>query len=143
MAKARPPYLAFNGGEIGARALVRTDLDTYNRCAETMVNCWPAPEGEMAKVPGTIFVDKSEAGGGVVRAFEYSVSDNLILVFTASKMKAITTGGAFLTIAGGAATVGTWTDESAAPPSGGGAAPEFTPPPGFDIDLSDTGIGGF
>lgn len=139
MAKVKPAYLAFNGGEIGPRALARTDLDTYNRCAETMVNCWPAPEGELSKVPGTIFVDKSEAGGGVLRAFDYSVSDNLILVFTASKMKVITTDDTFLTIAGGAATIGTWTDQSAAPPSGGDPPPEFTPPAGWDDYWGDIG----
>lgn len=133
MAKARPPYLAFNGGEIGKRALARTDLDTYNRCAETMLNCWPAPEGEMTKVPGTVFVAKSEAGGGIVRTFEYSVSDNLVLVFTASKLKIINTDDVFLPIAGATATVGTWSDESAAPPAGGDPPPTITLPPGIDI----------
>lgn len=137
MAKVKPPYLAFNGGEIGARALARTDLENYNRCAETMLNCWPAPEGELTKVPGTIYVGKTEAGGGVVRAFEYSVSDNLVLVFTASKMKIIGTDDAFLQITGADATVGTWTDQSAAPPAGGGTPPDIVLPPGFDLGNFD------
>lgn len=129
MAKVRPAYLSFNGGEIGQRALARTDLENYNRCAELMENCWPSPEGELSKTPGTIYMGVTPAGGGVIRPFEYSISDNLVMLFTASSLKLFDADG-FLQIEGAPATLDTWSDESAAPPSGGGGAPIYKPPPG-------------
>lgn len=129
MAKVKPAYLSFNGGEIGKRALARTDLENYNRCAEIMVNCWPSPEGEMSKTPGTIYMGVTPAGGGVVRPFEYSVEDNLVMLITNQELKLFNDSG-FIQIDGAAATLGSWSDESAPPSSGGGDAPIIKPPPG-------------
>jgi hypothetical protein len=145
MAKVKPAYLSFNGGEIGKRALARTDLENYNRCAEIMENCWPSPEGEMSKVPGTVYVASTPAGGGIIRSFEYSVEDNLVMLFTDGAMKLMTVDG-FVQVEGAVATLGTWSDESALPSAGGGDAPIIKPPPGaippgfIDPDRSYTRI---
>lgn len=127
MSRTRAELIAFNGGEIGPKTLARTDLDTYARCAETMENIWPTPSGDMSKMPGTIYIDAAPAGDEVLlRSFEYSVSDNLVMVWSDESMKLIY-ADAFLTIEGATATLGTFSDESAAASTGGGTAPDLTP----------------
>ena len=123
MAKVKPALISFNGGEIGPETLARTDLDVYSRCAETAENVFLYPQGKMSKAPGTIYVGAAAAGENVfVRPFEYSIGDNLILVLSDQSIQLIS-DCAFVTLEGAAATIGTFTDESAAPSTGGGTAP--------------------
>lgn len=141
MSRTRAELIAFNGGEIGKKTLARTDLDTYARCAETMENIWPTPSGDMSKMPGTIYIAAAPAGEVALRSFEYSVSDNLIMVWSDESLKLIYSD-AYLAIEGATATLGTFSDESAATSTGGGSAPDLTPPT-IDWTYSPyTGYGG-
>lgn len=127
MASVKPELIAFNGGEIGVKTLARVDLNTYSRCAEEMENIFIEPQGSMSKAPGTLFIDTAPAGDEVLlRSFEYSVSDNLVMVWSDESMKLIS-DDAFLEIEGADATIGTFSDESAAASTGGDAAPDLTP----------------
>lgn len=123
MASIKPPLVAFNGGEIGPETLARTDLENYTRCAAEVENIFLYPQGKMAKAPGTRYVGEAAAGDEVlIRPFEFSVNDNLILVLSDEALQ-IVSGCAFLTIEGAAATLAGWTDKSSAPSTGGGSAP--------------------
>lgn len=138
MANVKPPLIAFNGGEIGPETLARTDMGNYPRCAEEIENIFLYPQGKMAKAPGTRFIGEADAATHVyVRPFEFSIGDNLVLVLSQANMQLIK-DCAFVTVAGAAATLAGWTDESAAPSTGGGTAP---PSGGGDGGGGDLGGG--
>lgn len=133
MASIKPALIAFNGGEIGPETLARTDLDNYLRCAEVAENIFLYPQGKMAKAPGTVLIGAAPDDENVViRSFEYSVGDNLVLVLSDEEMRLIDADG-FVTLEGAAATLAGWTDESAAPSTGGGTAPPSGGGGGGDI----------
>lgn len=123
MASVKPALIAFNGGEIGTETLARTDLDNYLRCAEVVENIFLYPQGKMAKAPGTVLVgETADFENVVIRPFEYSIGDNLVMVMSDKEMQLVS-GLSFVTIEGAAATLGAWSDKSDTPPSGGGTAP--------------------
>jgi hypothetical protein len=133
MSKNKGEIVAFNAGEFGDEALARTDLQNYARGAETMENIFPHIQGGMSKMPGTIYVAATPSNGAAeFRPFIFSESVKFGLEFSDTKMRIVVDGG-LLQLEGAAASVGSWSDESAATPSGGGDAPSggtgelFTP----------------
>ncbi len=139
MAKVKPGLVAFNGGEVGVRTLARSDLEGYPRTAEIMENVFLDPQGAMSKAPGTMFIAEAPEGTDVfVRPFEFSIGDNLVLVMSDESLRLVRDCD-YVMLAGAAATVGAWSDQSAAPPSGGGTAP---PTPGGGGGVSGGGAGG-
>lgn len=121
--KNKGEIVAFNAGEFGEEALARTDLENYPRGAETMENILPLVQGGMTKMPGTIFVAETPSSNeGELRPFIFSETVKMALEFTDDKLRIVVDGG-LLALEGGAATVGTFSDESGAAPTGGGTAP--------------------
>lgn len=119
--KVKNEVVAFNAGELGAEALARTDLQNYPRGAETMENIFPLVQGGMTKMPGTIYVATCP-GEAELRPFIFSESVKFALEFSDSLVRIVSDSG-LVSLAGAAATIGTWTDESATVSSGGGSAP--------------------
>lgn len=144
MAKVRPGIVAFNGGEVGAKTLARSDLDNYPRLAEEMENVFPELQGGMSKAPGTKYIGTAQ-GAATLRPFEYASSANVVLEVTDASMRFIQSE-AYLTLAGADATLGAWSDQSGAPSSGGGTAPgedpaDITRPDSPQWEISQEDIG--
>lgn len=123
MAKSKSEVVAFNAGEFGKEALARVDLENYARGAEIMENIFPLRQGGMTKMPGTIHVSNTPSDAlAWLRPWVFSETARFAIEISASKIRLVTDGG-LVTLAGAAATVGAWTDQSAAAPAGGGSAP--------------------
>jgi hypothetical protein len=141
MAKSKSEVVAFNAGELGKEALARVDLQNYARGAEIMENIFPLRQGGMTKAPGTIFVGETpDSAVALLRPWVTSDVARFALEISGSKIRFVVDGG-YVTLEGAAATVGSWTDESAVIPSGGGTAPD-----GGTGDIgggSEGGSGGF
>jgi hypothetical protein len=141
VAKSKSEVVAFNAGEFGKEALARVDLENYARGAEIMENIFPLKQGGMTKMPGTVFVGNTPSDVETwLRPWVTSETARFALEMSAGKIRFVVDGG-YVTLAGAAATVGAWTDESAVVPSGGGA-----PPDGGTGDVgggSEGGFGGF
>lgn len=147
MAKANPPFFAFNGGEVDKETLARSDLELYARTAETMENIFPYTQGKMAKAPGSKFLDDitalavvTEEDGdaeldedddeavtegeslGVLRPFVRAGTLAYVLELAANQIRLIDNATeAYVQITGTAQTIGAWSDQSSAPSTGGGA----------------------
>jgi hypothetical protein len=119
------PYqmLTFNGGEVGRSALVRVDLATAARWAETAENVLFDTLGNMSKAPGTLFLQETPASAvTVLRPFIFSAEVSLVLEMSAQTMRFIS-GSTYLSSLATTTTNGGFADESGAPAAGGGAAP--------------------
>jgi hypothetical protein len=156
--KANPTIVSFNGGEADKETLARVDLDLYSRICEQMENVFPYVQGKMAKAPGSEYLGNitalaellDEAGEtlldeegndllsegeslGVVRPFVRSGDSAYVLELAAGQIRFIDNSTEdYITIDGGNATIGAFSDESAAPSTGGGSPIE----PGYG-DVSD------
>ena len=86
-----------------------------------MENILPLVQGGMTKMPGTIYVATCP-GEAELRPFIFSESVKFALEFSDNLMRIVSDGG-LVSLAGAAATVGSWSDESGAISSGGGSAP--------------------
>lgn len=146
MGKANQTIVSFNGGEADKETLARVDLDLYSRICEQMENIFPYTQGKMSKAPGSEYLGNitalaelldeagetllDEAGNdllsegeslGIVRPFVRSGSIAYVLELSAGQIRFIDNStGDYITIDGGNATIGAWSDQSAAPSSGGG-----------------------
>lgn len=149
MAKSNPGVVAFNGGEVGAEALARSDLENYPRVAAEMLNIIPSVQGGMSKAPGSRYVATVAGIGEVLEEdgdeeldedSETALTEGetlailhpfirpdpsgdvlIVLEMSANQMRFIDDATeAYVTLTGTAATVGAWSDESAAPDPGGG-----------------------
>lgn len=124
MAKSKSEVVAFNAGELGKEALARVDIENYPRGAEIMENIFPLRQGGMTKMPGTIYVGTTPSSAvTLLRPFIFSEEQRFAMEFSALKIRLIFEG-AYVTVVGAAATIGTWTDVSATTSTGGGAAPD-------------------
>lgn len=132
MSRVKPELISFTGGEVSVRTLARADLDNYKRMAEVMENVFPDIQGGMSKAPGTIYVAAAPDPNAVLRPFEFSINDNLVMVLSNAQFRLID-NLSYLQTGGAAATIGSISDESSAPSSGGGSAPDINYV--FDIDL--------
>ena len=124
MTKSKSQVVAFNAGELGKEALARVDLENYPRGAEIMENIVPLRQGGMTKMPGTQFVGETPSSGvAYVRPFVFSESQRFAMEMSENKVRLIFEGE-YVAVTGAAATVGSWTDESATSSAGGGAPPD-------------------
>lgn len=124
MAKSKSEVVAFNAGELGKEALARVDIENYPRGSEIMENIFPLRQGGMTKMPGTVHVGSTPSNGvALLRPFIFSETQRFAMEFSQSKIRLIFEG-AYVTVAGAAATIGTWTDVSAATSSGGDPPPD-------------------
>lgn len=124
MAKSKSEVVAFNAGELGKEALARVDIENYPRGSEIMENIFPLRQGGMTKMPGTVHVGSTPSNGvALLRPFIFSETQRFALELSENKMRLIFEG-AYVTVAGAAATIGTWTDESTVTSSGGDAPPD-------------------
>lgn len=123
MAKSKSEVVAFNAGELGKEALARVDIDNYPRGSEIMENIFPLRQGGMTKMPGTVHVGSTPSNGvALLRPFIFSETQRFAMEFSQNRIRLIFEG-AYVTVAGAAATIGTWTDVSGATSAGGGTAP--------------------
>ena len=124
MAKSKSEVVAFNAGELGKEALARVDIENYPRGSEIMENIFPLRQGGMTKMPGTVHVGSTPSNGvALLRPFIFSETQRFAMEFSQNKIRLIFEG-AYVTVAGAAATIGTWTDVSAATSSGGDPPPD-------------------
>lgn len=146
MAKSKSEVVAFNAGELGAEALARVDLENYPRGAEIMENIFPLRQGGMTKMPGTIHVGSTPSNAvALLRPFTFSESQRFAMELSEGKIRLIYQG-AYVSLQGAAATVGSWSDESGVTSTGGGSAPSggTSGPPGSGGSGVDPGYdGGF
>lgn len=124
MAKSKSEVVAFNAGELGKEALARVDIENYPRGSEIMENILPLRQGGMTKMPGTVHVGSTPSNGvALLRPFIFSETQRFAMEFSENRIRLIFEG-AYVTVAGAAATIGTWTDVSAATSSGGDPPPD-------------------
>lgn len=124
MAKSKSEVVAFNAGELGKEALARVDIENYPRGSEIMENIFPLRQGGMTKMPGTVHVGSTPSNGvALLRPFIFSETQRFAMEFSQNRIRLIFEG-AYVTVAGAAATIGTWTDVSAATSSGGDPPPD-------------------
>ena len=136
MSKSKGEVVAFNAGEFGAEALARVDLQNYARGAEIMENILPLVQGGMTKMPGTQYIASTPSNGAArLRPFIFDETARFTIELSENKLRLVFEDG-LVTVTGAAATVGTFTDESAALSSGGGV------PPDGGTGAIDTGYGG-
>lgn len=135
MAKSKSEVVAFNAGELGKEALARVDLQNYPRGAEIMENIFPLVQGGMTKMPGTRFIASTPSNGAArLRPFIFSETARFEIELSEQKLRLSYEDGMVLTPSA-AATLGTWTDESAVASSGGGTPPSG----GGDVSPGDYG----
>jgi hypothetical protein len=124
VAKSKSEVVAFNAGELGKEALARVDIENYPRGAEIMENIFPLRQGGMTKMAGTAYVGSTPSNGAaLLRPFIFSEEQRFAMEFSNLKIRLIFEG-AYVTVAGAAATIGTWTDVSSATSSGGDPPPD-------------------
>jgi hypothetical protein len=124
VAKSKSEVVAFNAGELGKEALARVDIENYPRGSEIMENILPLRQGGMTKMPGTVHVGSTPSNGAaLLRPFIFSETQRFAMEFSEYKIRLIFEG-AYVTVAGAAATVGTWTDVSTVTSAGGDPPPD-------------------
>lgn len=102
---------SFSGGEIGKEALARVELDLYPTTAEVMENFWPSMRGSMSRVTGTQYIGQLLASTAIIRPFVFNTSQTRVMEFTDGEIQFVD-GDDYVSILGGAATVGTPTDNT-------------------------------
>lgn len=127
---ANAAITSFSGGEIGKEALARVELDIYPSTAEVMENWWPSMRGSMSKVTGSKFIGKLLSSVAVVRPFVFNVSQTRVMEFTNGEIQFVD-DDEYVALVGGAATVGTPTDNT----STGGSAISVA---GLDVTFTAT-----
>ena len=121
--QSRPSVVSFSG-EVDDYTLARIDLDIHPTTAERMENVYTVEQGAMELPPGTQFLRATPGNGlSVLRGWVSGISDAFCVEFSDELLRLIE-GDGYVTLTGAAATVGTFSDESAVTPSGGDPAPE-------------------
>lgn len=124
--------VAFTGGEVDPYILARPDLQNYSACAGLLENAFVTSQGAMELAPGTVYIGETPSSARArLVPWTLSLNESYCLELSAEKMRFIS-GEAFVTVEGAAATIGSFTDESATIPTGGDPAP----------DGGSSGIGG-
>lgn len=121
---------SFSGGEIGKEALARVELDLYPSTAEIMENWWPSMRGSMSKVTGTQYIGSLLASTAIVRPFIFNTSQTRAMELSDGEIQFVD-GDEYVSILGGAATIGTPTDNT----STGGSAISVA---GLDVTFTAT-----
>lgn len=125
----------FAGGETDSYADGRIDLDVHPTTAQRLENVFLTEQGAMELAPGSLFMRATPSNGvAIVRPWMFNLDNAFCLEFSDELLRFIS-GDAYVTLTGAAATVGTFSDESAVAPAGGDPPPSgeggdgVTPPP--------------
>jgi len=99
MARATPLQNAFNAGEISPRALLRTDIDRYQKSAEKLENLIVQVQGGLTRRPGTLDVAGSKDATGATRLmkFEFNAEQAYVLEVGQGYIRFFARGGPILT----------------------------------------------
>lgn len=144
MPKSRNEIVAFNVGELDAKALARVDLETYERGAAIMENCWPLVQGGLAKMPGTQYLVTTRSGNDArLRPFVFNESISFALELSpevtqgqGGVLRLLDQSGAQVTAVNTGTSLGSLVDSSFT--ETGTAAAEPSPdvtPPDIEIDF--------
>ena len=116
----------FTAGEWDQYSLARIDLADHANSAETLENIYLTTQGAMELAVGSKYLRGTPGNGmAVLRGWALSLEASFCLEFSDELVRFISvTDGDFVSLTGAAATVGTFSDESAVTPSGGDPAPE-------------------
>lgn len=121
--KANLQLTNFLGGEVDQYTLARTDLAIHSSTAETLENVYLTARGAMELAPGTIYIGETPSSAvALVRPWAFSLDSAFCLELSENLVRFIS-DEAYVSLEGAAATVATFTDESAVAPAGGDPAP--------------------
>lgn len=110
-------------GEADSYALARVDFENHASLGERFENVFLIEQGAMELAPGTQFLRATPSNGvAIVRPWVFSLENAFALELSEELVRFIQDDG-YVTLTGAAATVGTFTDQTAAAPSGGGTPP--------------------
>jgi len=123
-------------GEADDYTLARTDLDIHASLGSRFENVFLIEQGAMELAPGTQFLRETPGSGvAILRPWVFSIDNAFCLEFSDELVRFIS-GDGYVELAGAAATVGTFSDQSGATPTGGDPPPAgsggdgLTPPEG-------------
>jgi hypothetical protein len=143
----------FTAGEWDQYSLARADLSDHANAAETLTNIYLTTQGAMELAPGSEYLAATPSNSvAVLRPWALSLDASFCLELSEMLVRFISvTDGAFVTLAGADATVGTFSDESGAISPGGDPAPDgegggglYPPADGCTwIEVGGEGGGGF
>lgn len=115
--------VAFSGGETDDYQQARVDFDIHPTTASRLENVFIVEQGAMELAPGSQFLRETpSSGNAIVRPWVFSLESAFCLEFSDEQLRLIQ-GDGYVSLAGGQATVGTFTDESGTTPSGGDPPP--------------------
>ncbi|MFA6294458.1 MAG: hypothetical protein WC637_21890, partial [Victivallales bacterium] len=83
---------SFTSGEISPSLYGRTDIEQYSAACALLKNFLFHPHGGISNRPGTEFVAEA-LGEGVLKAFEYSITQTYVLEFTDQNIRIVKDGG--------------------------------------------------
>lgn len=121
--KANPNVVTFVGGEVDQYTLARTDLAIHPSTAERLENVYLITQGAMELAPGTKYIGETpSSAAALLRPWVFSLDTAFCVEVSENLLRFIYVDD-YVALEGGAATVGTFTDETAAAPTGGDPPP--------------------
>ena len=119
-------------GEADSYALARVDFESHASLGERFENVFLIEQGGMELAPGTQFLRATPGNGAaILRPWVFSIESAFALELSDDLVRFIADDG-YVTLTGAAATVATFTDETAIAPSGGGTPPTGDGGSGYD-----------
>lgn len=116
--QSKAQIVSFTGGEVDEYTLGRVDLDIHPSTAERLENVFLIEQGAMELAPGTQFLRATPSNSAaILRPWVFSIDAAFCVEFSDELLRLIQ-GDGYVTLGGAAATVGSFTDQSAAPTSG-------------------------
>lgn len=124
MAQSKVQVVTFTAGERDSYELARIDRDDHASAAERLENAFLVEQGAAELAPGTKFLRATPSNGfAILRDWTFSLDAAFCVEFSDLSLRLILDDG-YVTLTGAAATVGTFSDDSAVPSSGGDPAPD-------------------
>lgn len=142
MASSKNPVIGFLGGEVDGITLARVDLDIAPQTARRLENVYLITQGGMELAPGTKFIGETPSSARAwLRSWVFDQDESYCLEWTAGQLRFIF-GEGYVTLAGAAATIGSFTDASAAPSGGGDPPPSGGTGPAMMAVASPSSVSG-
>lgn len=140
-------------GEADSYALARVDFENHASLGERFENVFLIEQGAMELAPGTQFLRATPSNGlAIVRPWVFSIESAFALELSDELVRFIE-GDSYVSLTGAAATVGTFTDQTAVAPSGGDPPPTGDGGSGYEppaegsgcvwIEFGEGGSGGY
>lgn len=142
MASSKNPVIGFLGGEVDGITLARVDLDIAPQTARRLENVYLITQGGMELAPGTKFVGETPGSARAwLRSWVFDQDESYCLEWTAGNLRFIFNEG-YVTLTGAAATIGSFTDQSAAPSGGGDPPPSGGSGSGMMVVATPSSVSG-